>query len=34
MQDDMAELLEDMSEIQDIMGRSYGYYKSNNFVSS
>jgi len=25
MQDDMADLLEDMNEIQEIMGRSYGY---------
>ncbi|GMF15713.1 unnamed protein product [Phytophthora lilii] len=25
VQDDMADLMEDMNEIQDIIGRSYGY---------
>lgn len=25
VQDDMADLLEDMNEIQEAMGRSYGY---------
>lgn len=25
VQDDMADLMEDMNEIQELMGRSYGY---------
>lgn len=32
MQDDLADMMEDMNEIQEIMGRSYGYVGIDGFV--